>query len=201
MSRQDYYETLGVPRNATESDIKSAYRKLALKHHPDRNHGDAAAEESFKAAAEAYSVLGDAEKRARYDRFGHAGVAGASGAGPGINPDIFGDFSDILGDFFGFGGGSAAAVRRVGPTCASISKSRSKTRLPAPRPRFRFHARNRARPAMAPARRPAPSASSARSAAAPVSSASSRASWWWRPEAPARAPSGRAASGRRFRRR
>lgn len=114
MSRQDYYETLGVSRNATESDIKSAYRKLALKHHPDRNHGDVAAEESFKAAAEAYSVLGDPEKRARYDRFGHAGVAGASGAGPGINPDIFGDFSDILGDFFGFGG-----ARRGGPARGS----------------------------------------------------------------------------------
>jgi molecular chaperone DnaJ len=110
VSRQDYYETLGVSRNASESDIKSAYRKLALKHHPDRNHGDTAAEESFKAAAEAYSVLGDPEKRARYDRFGHAGVAGASGAGPGINPDIFSDFSDIFGDFFGFGGG-----RRGGP--------------------------------------------------------------------------------------
>jgi len=115
VSRQDYYETLGISRNATESDIKSAYRKLALKHHPDRNHGDAAAEESFKAAAEAYSVLGDPEKRARYDRFGHAGVAGASGAGPGINPDIFGDFSDILGDFFGFGGGG----RRGGPARGS----------------------------------------------------------------------------------
>jgi molecular chaperone DnaJ len=109
VSRRDYYEVLGVGRDAGEQDIKSAYRKLALKHHPDRNPGDTAAEDQFKEAAEAYSVLGDAEKRARYDRFGHAGVAGA---GPSVNPDIFSDFSDILGDFFGFGGGGG---RRGGP--------------------------------------------------------------------------------------
>ena len=114
MSKRDYYEILGIERNAGDADIKSAYRKLALKYHPDRNPGDAAAEERFKEAAEAYSVLCDAEKRARYDRFGHAGVAGAGGQGPGFNPDIFGDFSDILGDFFGFGGG-----RRGGPTRGS----------------------------------------------------------------------------------
>jgi molecular chaperone DnaJ len=112
MSRRDYYDVLGVARDAGEQDIKSAYRKQALKHHPDRNPGDQAAEESFKEAAEAYAVLGDAEKRARYDRFGHAGVAGAGpGGGPGFNPDIFTDFSDILGDFFGFSGGG----RRAGP--------------------------------------------------------------------------------------
>ena len=115
MSQRDYYDVLGVAREANEQDIKSAYRKLALKYHPDRNPGDHAAEEKFKEAAEAYAVLGDADKRARYDRFGHAGVAGAGpGAGPGgFNPDIFGDFSDILGDFFGFGGGGG---RRGGPT-------------------------------------------------------------------------------------
>ncbi len=118
MSQRDYYEVLGVARNASEQDIKSAYRKLALQHHPDRNQGDAAAEEKFKEAAEAYAVLSDAEKRARYDRFGHAGVAGAAGGpgGPGFNPDAFGDFSDILGDFFGFGGGGG---RRGGPTRGS----------------------------------------------------------------------------------
>lgn len=114
MSRRDYYEILGVARDAGEQDIKSAYRKLALKNHPDRNPGDAAAEERFKEAAEAYSVLGDAEKRARYDRFGHAGVSGPGAAGPGFNPDIFADFSDILGDFFGFGGGVGGG-RRGGP--------------------------------------------------------------------------------------
>jgi len=110
VSKRDYYEVLGIARDASEQDIKSAYRKLALKHHPDRNQGDAAAEEKFKEAAEAYAVLADDDKRARYDRFGHAGVQGAGG--PGVNPDIFTDFSDILGDFFGFGGGGA---RRGGP--------------------------------------------------------------------------------------
>ena len=114
MSQRDYYEILGVGRNAGEQDIKSAYRKLALKYHPDRNPGDKAAEERFKEAAEAYAVLGDADKRARYDRFGHAGVAGgASPGGPGFNADIFADFSDILGDFFGFGAGFNG--RRGGP--------------------------------------------------------------------------------------
>ncbi len=107
MSARDYYEVLGVAKNASDADIKSAYRKLALKYHPDRNQGDAEAEEKFKEAAEAYSVLADSEKRARYDRFGHAGVGGAASqpGGPGFNPDIFADFSDIFGDFFGFGGG------------------------------------------------------------------------------------------------
>jgi molecular chaperone DnaJ len=109
VSRRDYYDILGVARSAADSDIKSAYRKLALKYHPDRNPGNQDAEERFKEAAEAYAVLGDPEKRARYDQFGHAGVAG-SGAGPGFNPDIFADFSDILGDFFGFG-----STRRGGP--------------------------------------------------------------------------------------
>jgi molecular chaperone DnaJ len=109
VSRRDYYEVLGVQRTASEQDIKSAYRKLALQNHPDRNPGDAKAEERFKEAAEAYSVLGDSEKRARYDRFGHAGVSGpGAGGGAGFNPDIFADFSDILGDFFGFGGGRRA---------------------------------------------------------------------------------------------
>jgi molecular chaperone DnaJ len=112
VSRRDYYEILGVSRSAGDQEIKSAYRKLALQYHPDRNPGDNGAEERFKEAAEAYNVLGDAEKRARYDRFGHAGVSGPGGAGAGFNPDIFTDFSDILGDFFGFGGGGG---RRGGP--------------------------------------------------------------------------------------
>ncbi|HYN06033.1 MAG TPA: molecular chaperone DnaJ [Vicinamibacterales bacterium] len=115
MSRRDYYEVLGVTRSSAEQDIKSAYRKLALKYHPDRNPGDKQAEEQFKEAAEAYSVLGDAEKRARYDRFGYAGVSAGVDGGAGFNPDIFADFSDILGDFFGFGGGFGGA-RRGGPT-------------------------------------------------------------------------------------
>jgi molecular chaperone DnaJ len=98
---RDYYEILGVPRNASEQEIKSAYRKLALKYHPDRNAGDKQAEERFKEAAEAYGVLGDSDKRRRYDAYGHAGVSGAAAAG--FDPTIFADFSDILGDFFGFG--------------------------------------------------------------------------------------------------
>jgi molecular chaperone DnaJ len=99
-SKRDYYEILGVPRNASEQEVKSAYRKLALKHHPDRNPGDTRAEELFKEAAEAYGVLGDPEKRQRFDAYGHAGLGGAGG---GFDPTIFADFSDILGDFFGVG--------------------------------------------------------------------------------------------------
>ena len=105
-AKRDYYEVLGVARGATEQELKSAYRKLALKHHPDRNPGDKAAEEEFKEAAEAYAVVADADQRARYDRFGHAGVGTAAGPGPGFDPTIFADFGDIfagLGDMFGFG--------------------------------------------------------------------------------------------------
>jgi len=101
VSKRDYYEVLGVGKDATEQDIKGAYRRLALKYHPDRNPDDPTAEEKFKEASEAYSVLSDAQKRAAYDRYGHAGLQG-SGAG-GFSPDAFADFSDILGDFFGFG--------------------------------------------------------------------------------------------------
>ena len=94
---------LGVTREASDQEIKSAYRKLAMQHHPDRNPGDPAAEERFKEASEAYTVLADAQKRAQYDRFGHAGVTGAGG-GFGFDADvIFRDFGDIFGDFFGFG--------------------------------------------------------------------------------------------------
>ena len=100
-NKRDYYEVLGVARDALPGDVKSAYRKLAVQYHPDRNPGDAKAEEKFKESAEAYAVLSDAEKRARYDRFGHqAEQPGFSG----FDPSIFGDFSDILGDFFGFSG-------------------------------------------------------------------------------------------------
>jgi molecular chaperone DnaJ len=116
VTTRDYYEILGVSRTAEDADIKSAYRKLALKYHPDRNPGDKTAEERFKEAAEAYSVLADPEKRSRYDRFGHAGVSGASG-GAGVDPTIFNDFGDILGglgDLFGFGGGGRRGGARRG---------------------------------------------------------------------------------------
>lgn len=114
---RDYYAVLGVQRSASEQEIKSAYRKLALKYHPDRNPGNKLAEEKFKEAAEAYAVLADQEKRGAYDRFGHAGVGAAAGAA-GFDPTIFADFSDIfggLGDLFGFGDLFGAARRRHGP--------------------------------------------------------------------------------------
>lgn len=102
--KRDYYDVLGVVRSASEQEIKSAYRKLALQHHPDRNPGNKEAEEKFKEAAEAYSILSDAQKRAQYDRFGHAGVgSSAAGGFGGFDPNVFSDFSDILGDIFGFG--------------------------------------------------------------------------------------------------
>ena len=101
--KRDYYEVLGVSRNASDQEIKSAYRKLALQYHPDRNPGSHEAEEKFKEAAEAYSILSDTQKRANYDRFGHAGVGGGAGGFGGFDPNVFSDFSDILGDIFGFG--------------------------------------------------------------------------------------------------
>ena len=103
MNKRDYYEVLGVDKNASADDIKKAYRKLAIKYHPDKNPGDKAAEEKFKEAAEAYSVLSDADKKAKYDQFGHAGV---EGAGPDFSGG-FGNLNDILNDLFGgaFGGG------------------------------------------------------------------------------------------------
>ena len=111
-AKRDYYEVLGVSRGATEAEIKSAYRKLAVRYHPDKNPGDAEAEEKFKEAAEAYSVLSDADQRARYERFGHAGVSGAAGAQGAWGAQGFGGIEDILGDLFGFGdvfGGRAGA--------------------------------------------------------------------------------------------
>jgi molecular chaperone DnaJ len=113
MSKRDYYKVLDVARTATEADVKKAYRRLAMKYHPDRNPGDKEAEERFKEAKEAYEVLSDAQKRAAYDQFGHAGVDPNRGGGPGMNPgDVFGD---IFGEVFGevFGGGRRGGGRQV----------------------------------------------------------------------------------------
>jgi molecular chaperone DnaJ len=116
-TKRDYYEVLGVVRTAGEQEIKSAYRKLAMQYHPDRNPGDPAAEENFKECSEAYAVLMDRDKRAAYDRFGHAAVSGAgggAGGGFGFDPSAFGDFSDIFGDIFSemFGAGGGRGGRR-----------------------------------------------------------------------------------------
>ena len=122
MAKKDYYDILEVPKGASKEELKKAYRKKALKFHPDKNPGDANAEENFKEAAEAYEVLSNDEKRARYDRFGHAGLGSAAG-GPGFGggmtvEDIFSSFGDIFGDAFGgfggFGGGrrSSQSIRK-----------------------------------------------------------------------------------------
>lgn len=105
---------LGVTRTCTEIELKSAYRKLALQFHPDRNPNNPDAEDKFKEVSEAYAVLADSDKRAVYDRYGHAGLGGGPGAGGGIDPTVFQDFSDIFGEFFGFGdlfGGSGGQRR------------------------------------------------------------------------------------------
>ena len=126
MAKRDYYEVLGVEKTATADEIKKAYRKKAIQYHPDRNQGDKEAEEKYKEAAEAYGVLSDANKRARYDQFGHAGVDGAAGAGgfgggfgQGMSmDDIFSMFGDVFGGhggfggFGGFGGGGGRSAQR-----------------------------------------------------------------------------------------
>ncbi|MFW5699284.1 MAG: molecular chaperone DnaJ [Bacteroidota bacterium] len=120
MAKRDYYEVLEVSKNASKEEIKKAYRKQALKHHPDKNPGNTEAEEKFKEAAEAYEVLSNDQKRKRYDQFGHAGVGGAAGGGFGGHgmtmEDIFSSFGDIFGDAFGGFGGfgrSSGGGRRV----------------------------------------------------------------------------------------
>ena len=122
MSKRDYYEVLGVEKTASKEELKKAYRKLAMQYHPDRNPDDKDAEERFKEAAEAYEILSSDEKRANYDRFGHAGIRGGQQGFSDIN-DIFSHFSDIFGgasifdDFFG--GGQRRTRRRTGGTPGS----------------------------------------------------------------------------------
>ncbi len=112
-NKRDYYEVLGISRNANESEIKKAYRKLALQYHPDKNPDDAVAEEKFKEAAEAYEILSDANKKSRYDQYGHAGMNGGGGfGGGGMNmDDIFSQFGDVFGG--GFGGGRRGGGQRT----------------------------------------------------------------------------------------
>lgn len=131
-AQRDYYEILSVERTASDKEIKAAYRKLALLHHPDKNPGDKGAEELFKQGAEAYAVLSDPEKRQRYDRFGRQGAPSFDG---GFDPSTFADFSDILGDLFGFssaGGGRGGRGGRSrtapGRTSDTTSRSASKKR-------------------------------------------------------------------------
>ncbi len=116
MAERDYYDVLGVPRNATDEDIKKAYRKLAMKHHPDRNQGDGAkkSEESFKEAKEAYEMLSEPQKRAAYDQYGHAGVDPNAGGFRGAGAEGFGGFAEAFGDIFGDIFGGAGGARRGG---------------------------------------------------------------------------------------
>ena len=110
MSKQDYYKTLGVQKNSSDTEIKKAYRKLAMKYHPDRNPGDKTSEENFKEAKEAYEVLSNGQKRTAYDQFGHEGLNTQSGMGGGFKT---GDgFNDIFGDMFGDIFGNARGQRR-----------------------------------------------------------------------------------------
>lgn len=116
MSKRDYYDILGVSKSASVDEIKKAYRKMALKYHPDKNPDDTKAEEMFKEAAEAYEVLSNEDKRSRYDQFGHAGMRGSGMGGSHMSmDDIFSHFGDIFGGAFGggFGGGQSTKIGRA----------------------------------------------------------------------------------------
>ncbi len=132
MAKRDYYEILGVAKNASADEIKKAYRKVAMQYHPDRNPGDKAAEEKFKEAAEAYEVLSDGDKKAQYDRYGHAGVSGNGRGGHSQNmEDIFSQFGDIFGeDIFGsFFGGGGGQRRRGGQRARGTRGSNLRIKL------------------------------------------------------------------------
>ena len=171
MAKRDYYTVLGIKRDASEEDIKKAYRKLAMKHHPDRNPSDKSAEEKFKEAKEAYEILSDAKKRAAYDQFGHAGVDAAAGFGAagargfGGGAEGFGGFADAFGDIFGeiFGGVGPGGARARGNGVFRGADLRYnleislKRRPGAPRPRSESRRWRSARPATARAPSLAPS--------------------------------------------
>jgi DnaJ-class molecular chaperone len=148
LAKRDYYEVLGVPKDAPKDDIKKAYRRLAIQNHPDKNPGDKASEERFKEATEAYEVLGDDKKRQTYDQFGFAGVEGMGGGQSAQDfSGVFKDFEDIFGGFGGFSnifdslfggsgdarGDAVASGRLAGPTCATTSSSASRRPYSAPR--------------------------------------------------------------------
>ncbi len=131
MAKRDYYEILGVDKGAAADDIKKAYRKLAIKYHPDKNPDDPSAEDKFKEAAEAYEVLSNQDKRQRYDQYGHQGVGGAGyGGGSNMNmEDIFSNFGDIFGDDSPFGSFFGGGQRRGGRTVRKGSNLRIKLKL------------------------------------------------------------------------
>src|SRR5712671_4226331 len=190
MAKRDYYEVLGVNRDADEEAIKKAYRRLAMKHHPDRNPDNPKAEELFKEAKEAYEVLTDAGKRSAYDRFGHAGVdprAGMAGGGAAGFSSFADAFGDIFGDIFNQARGGRSSVYRgadlrynleipqVGsavyrrttaaePTCVTTWRSRCYRRRAAPRPGFAFRLTRIATPARDRGQSPARSREPARPA-------------------------------------
>ena len=174
MSKRDYYDVLGVDRSASEPDIKKAYRRIAMKYHPDRNPDDADADAKFKEATEAYEILSDGEKRGAYDQFGHAGVDPSMGGG-GFQGGSFSDiFGDVFGDIFGGGGG-----RRQGPQRGSdlrytleVSLEEAVRGLPL---RFGCPLCNIVSPAMAAVPSPAAARLPAAVAAAAVRSGRSRA--------------------------
>ncbi len=139
MAKRDYYEVLGIARTAGDAEIKTAYRKLAMLHHPDRNPGDSECEHQFKELNEAYEVLKDGDKRAAYDRFGHAAFEQGAGmaARAGFGADFASTFADIFDDLFGMGGRRAvAAAAAASAAPMSATPWRSASRRPAPaRPR------------------------------------------------------------------
>ena len=137
MAKQDYYETLGVGRDADDAALKGAYRKLAMKYHPDRNPGDAAAEAKFKEVNEAYDVLRDQEKRSAYNQFGHAAFEGGAGGG---GFDFSSGFADIFDEMFGDFMGGSAARDAPGAAATFVTTCRSAWNRPLPekRPRSGF---------------------------------------------------------------